>query len=323
MRMCGDSILTSEAQEFLKEWRSEADTVVAYTSGSTGKPKRIELRKTDMEASATATVRFFGITADSTLFLPLSPDYIAGKMQIVRAEVAGCKLVVVPPSSTDFGTTGEVIDMLPIVPSQLHGLLASDTVKMVRNVIIGGAPLSATEELLAAEASFNAWATYGMTETCSHVALRRIGEELYYGLPGYSFSTDNRGCLVIDNADMSFGRLITNDVVDLQSSSTFRWVGRADNVINSGGVKIHPEEIERVIAQLLPVGCSFYVTARPSELWGSEAVIVTDSTVVNDTILTRLRTILSGKLVPKAIIYLPELPRTASGKIIRERMLNS
>lgn len=320
MTMRRDSVLTPEAQNFLGEWRSGVPTVVAHTSGSTGEPKRIELRKTDMIASARATNRFFGISADSTLYLPLSPGYIAGKMQIVRAEEAGCRLISVSPSSKVFYDSVELplhIDMLPIVPAQLSGLLASSLASMTSNVIIGGAPLSAAEEKLAIEAPFNTWVTYGMTETCSHVALRRVGEELYQGLPDYRFSTDSRGCLVIENHNMSFGRLVTNDIVELCSPTSFRWMGRADNVINSGGVKIHPEQIERTISTLLPAGTPFYVAGRRSERWGTEAVIVTDSPEVTDDLLTKLREYLPAVQVPKAIIRVSSIPRTPSGKILR------
>lgn len=318
-----DSVLTPEAEEFLREWRSEVPTVTAYTSGSTGAPKRIELSKSDMRASAEATVRFFGLGEGSTILLPLSPSYIAGKMQIVRAEIAGCRLIALPPSlelKTADSELPERVDMLPIVPAQLPGLLASPLAAITRNVIIGGAPLSPIEETMAGDAPFDAWATYGMTETCSHVALRRVGEAMYQGLPGYTFSLDTRGCLVIENRAMSFGRLVTNDLVELHDSTSFRWLGREDNVINSGGIKIHPEEVERLIAPLLPSGTTFYTTGRASERWGREAVLVTDSTEVTAETLTRLKQHLPSHLVPKAIIHLPQIPRTSSGKILRQKI---
>ena len=315
-----DSILTPEARDFLDEWRSAAPVVTAHTSGSTGAPKRIELLKSDMRASAEATVGFFGLGHGSTLYLPLSPGYIAGKMQIVRAEIAGCRLIAVPPSmsmSVPVGVLPEGIDMLPIVPSQIGGLLGSPLAAVTRHVIIGGAPMSPAEEREVLAAPFTAWATYGMTETCSHVALRRAGDALYHGLPGYTFSTDARGCLVIDNPDMSFGRLVTNDVVELSSEVSFRWLGRFDNVINSGGIKIHPEEVERMIAPRLPEGVTFFVAGRQSDKWGQEAVIITDSELLTDDILPTLKQSLPSRLVPKAVIHVAEIPRTPSGKILR------
>lgn len=315
-----DSILTPEAEDFLSRWRDDSSMIVAHTSGSTGSPKRIELAKNDMRASAEATVRFFDLHAGSTLYLPLSPGYIAGKMQIVRAEIAGCRLIVSPPSidmSRLHSPLPPEIDMLPIVPAQLSGLIDSPLSALTRHVIIGGAPLSPAEEQRALDAPFTSWATYGMTETCSHVALRPLGETDYRGLPGYTFSTDSRGCLVIDNPSMSFGRLITNDRVELKSSVSFRWLGRIDNVIISGGIKIHPEEVESLIAPWMPLNATFYVAGRPSEKWGREAVLVTDSDEVTDALLATLRQHLPPRLVPKAILRVPEISLTASGKILR------
>ncbi|MDE6377305.1 MAG: AMP-binding protein, partial [Duncaniella sp.] len=228
MSIRDDSVLTPEAVAFIDEWRSSSTVVSAHTSGSTGAPKRIDLLKGDMLASAQATVEFFGLRKGSTLYLPLSPSYIAGKMQIVRAEVAGCRLVVMPPSMDLHSVEGalpERIDMLPIVPAQIKGLLGTPLSAVTRHVIIGGAPMSPVQEREVLAAPFTAWATYGMTETCSHVALRRVGEESYHGLPGYTFSTDFRGCLVIDHPSMSFRRLVTNDLVELHSDVSFRWLG--------------------------------------------------------------------------------------------------
>ena len=206
------------------------------------------------------------------------------------------------------------------VPSQLEGLLDSPFVSRAENIIIGGAPLSPGQERSLTSAGLNAYATYGMTETCSHVALRRIGHDTYRGLPGFDFSTDSRGCLVIDSSTLSFGRLITNDMVSLSGTNEFEWLGRYDNVINSGGVKIHPEEIERVMAPILPVGATAYVTSRASERWGREAVIVTDSREVTAELLVRLKDLLPQHHAPHDIIYLDHIPLTSSGKIIRQRI---
>ncbi|MBD5322005.1 MAG: AMP-binding protein [Bacteroides sp.] len=321
MNLRPDSILTPEAENFLTEWLSPAPYVTAHTSGSTGAPKEIRLSKNDMRASARATVKFFGLNEGSVLALPLSPDYIAGKMQIVRACEAGCRLVAERPSSHPFTEYpyGEC-SLIPIVPSQLEGFMQSTVNHLTANVIIGGAPLSPEQERVIIENGISAYATYGMTETCSHVALRRIGEECYKALPGITFSTDSRGCLVIDSSTMSFGRLVTNDMVALEDETGFKWLGRYDNVINSGGIKIHPEEIERVLAPLLPHGTTAYVTARTSDRWGQEAVIVTDSATLDREILDRLKEILPPHTSPRDIVRITSIPLTSSGKIIRQKI---
>lgn len=321
MSLKSDSILTAEAESFIRGWYDSKPYVIAHTSGSTGAPKEVRLNKADMRASARATIRFFGLTETSTLLLPLSPDYIAGKMQIARAIEAGCRLVTEKPSSKPFADSDiSNCSLIPIVPSQLDGLLSSPIVKSVRNIIIGGAPMSPAQEESIIRTCLNAYATYGMTETCSHVALRRIGDTTYQGLPGFKFSTDERGCLVIESSTLSFRRLVTNDMVRLKDGERFQWLGRYDNVINSGGVKIHPEEVERILTPLLPEGVTAYVTGRRSDRWGEEAVIVTDSPGLEADILDRLKSMLPPHHAPRDVVHVDAIPRTSSGKIIRKRI---
>lgn len=314
-------ILTELCGQFLKEWRDTQPYITAHTSGSTGTPKEIRLLKADMRASARATNEFFGITQDSTLLLPLSADYIAGKMQVVRALDAGCSLIAEDPSSAPFSHFEGHATMMPVVPSQLEGWLASGCTRMVGNLLIGGSPLSPDMERRLIDARVKAFVSYGMTETCSHVALRRVGDDFYTGLPGFSFSTDERGCLVIDTTTLSFGRLVTNDVVELRDATSFKWLGRADNVINSGGVKIHPEEIEKVIAEIVPSAAEFYVSSRQSAKWGREAVVVTtaDEQTFPDAVLDFLAQ-RTGRRLIKDVIRVARIEKTASGKLKRERL---
>jgi len=318
-----ERILTPDAIRFIKEWNNCNDYVVAHTSGSTGTPKEIHLLKRDMRASARATVNFFGLTPNSTLYLPLSPDYIAGKMQIVRAFEAECSLIVTKPSNLTpiDDNIKHPIDLLPIVPSQIPGLLKSNSLPKVKNVIIGGAPINTEYENELKTVCNNAYATYGMTETCSHVALRKLGEEEFKALPGFEFSTDERGCLVITSSILSFGTLTTNDIIELNDCHNFRWLGRYDNVINSGGIKIYPEEIERLIAPMFPHGTLFYVTSRSSAKWGEEAIIVTNATNLPSDFFKRLKALLPPYRTPKAIIRIPDIPLTSSKKIIRKKFI--
>ncbi|MDE6080259.1 MAG: AMP-binding protein [Duncaniella sp.] len=314
-------ILTERCGQFLKEWRDTKPYITAHTSGSTGAPKEIKLLKSDMRASARATNEFFGITHDSTLLLPLSADYIAGKMQVVRALEAGCSLIAEEPSSTPFSHFEGHATMMPVVPSQLEGWLASGRTRMVDNLLIGGSPLSPDMERRLIDARVKAFVSYGMTETCSHVALRRVGDDFYTGLTGFAFSADERGCLVIDTTTLSFGRLVTNDVVALRDAMSFKWLGRADNVINSGGIKIHPEEIEKVIAEIVPSAVEFYVSSRQSAKWGREAVVVTtaDEQTFPDAVLDFLAQRMGRRLI-KDVIRVARIEKTASGKLKRERL---
>lgn len=318
-----EATLTPEAENFIREWNGPHPYVIARTSGSTGTPKEIRLLKSDMRASARATIEFFGLDCSSRLHLPLSPDYIAGKMQIVRALEAGAVLSVEPPSNRPLGASvmkgNGRISLLPVVPSQVPGLLESGMAARIDNLIIGGAPLSETDEQRIIDSGIRAFATYGMTETCSHVALRQLGSEYFTALPGFSFATDSRGCLAIASSTLSFGNLITNDIVDLISPTSFRWIGRFDNVINSGGLKISPEEIEKKIAPLIPAGATFYLTSRRSERWGEKLVMVTDMPGPYSDLQERIENATGHLRAPKAVIFDPDIQRTDSKKIIRKK----
>lgn len=313
--------LSETGQAFLKEWESDCDYIVAHTSGSTGKPKEIRLLKEDMRQSARATNRFFGIGPDSLLISPLSTEYIAGKMMVVRALESDCCLIEENPSNHPLKAGYGTVALLPVVPSQIPGLLESEYVRDVLNVIVGGAPMSpAQEQLIMAVSSMKVYATYGMTETCSHVALREIGSHYYQALPGIRFELDSRSCLKIIAPDFSFKDLQTNDVVTLVDATHFQWKGRADNVIISGGIKIFPEEIERQLSGQLP--WNFYFIGEPDIKWGQKLVMKVEySSADSKTIESKIRDILESNLPryhrPKEIIFLKEFPRTASGKILR------
>lgn len=304
------------------EFLDARDFVTARTSGSTGTPKEIRLLKRDMIVSARATCRFFGIDSRSVMVCPLSADYIAGKMMIVRALVSGARLRMIRPAASPLQNLGPFegegrVALLPVVPAQVEPLLDDARLGLVDNLLIGGGQLPPPLAARIASLGISAWESYGMTETCSHVALRRVGSDRFTAMPGVSFSTDPRGCLVVDIPAMSIGRVVTNDIVELLSQGQFRWLGRHDNVINSGGVKIHPETDERLLAPAL--GASrFYITSRPSPRWGREAVmVVIDSPLTDADILAACRALLPRHHQPKAIIRDPAPSFTPSGKLKR------
>lgn len=308
------------AAAFVEEWHNSHDYITARTSGSTGTPKEIHLLKSDMELSARATCHRFGISHESLLFCPLSTDYIAGKMMIVRAVVSGATVVIERPSMSPMSQWNHgPADLTAIVPSQIEGLLENGR-GLLRSVIVGGAPVTTDQERMMIDSGIDFQATYGMTETCSHVALRRFDSRLFEALPGFRFLTDGRGCLVIESESMSFGRLVTNDIVRLHDDKSFQWLGRYDNVVISGGIKLFPEEIEREIAP--HVGShDFYLTSRPSELWGEELVMVIEGENIDTDAIDRvLSSHLDHRHKPKAYIVKKALPRTPTGKLLRHRI---
>lgn len=318
------------ATDFLRQWRDDNDYITAHTSGSTGKPKEIKLLKSDMMASARATNRRFDIRHSSTLLCPLSASYIAGKMMIVRAIVANCQVWFTTPSNRfwqDESIQNFILDtkpqLLSVVPSQVAENLSrsdnyADLLKTIGAIIVGGAPLDADTESALANLAPNCFATYGMTETCSHVAIRSLGIKTYTAMPGISFSTDFRGCLRIEAPEFSFKSLQTNDIVDLLHDDSFIWRGRFDNVINSGGIKIFPEEMEAKLAEHFPY--PFYFKGIPHEKWGEAVEMITAapaSVVSDDEILSICRTHLSPYAIPSLIRRLTQLPLTATGKLLR------
>jgi len=310
--------IDNTTERFINEWYNDKAYINAHTSGSTGSPKTIHLLKKDMMVSAISTCRYFNINGKSLMVCPLSADYIAGKMMIVRSIVSGATLHMIKPSNHPDLQPYPHIDLLPIVPSQLSGLMKGTTPGLIDNVIIGGAPLTPVDEISLHSAPFTSYATYGMTETCSHVALRPIvtGNNTYEALPGYTFDTDTRSCLIIHSDIQSFGTLITNDVVQLIDKTHFIWQGRFDNVIISGGLKIHPEIIERTIGTLLEH--NFYITSAPDQKWGQHVVLVIEGKPFDCTSLQEvLRQKMKPHELPREIIFKNTFRRTASGKIIR------
>lgn len=311
---------TVEYESFLKEWNDTRPYIVTHTSGSTGLPKEIRLSKTDMIQSARSTIDFFSLNADSVLYCPLSCGYIAGKMMLVRALEADCALYCEQPSNNVFAQwqgDPEKVDLLAVVPSQTDSFF-DRALPPIANVIIGGAPLTALNEQRLLKEAVAGFVTYGMTETASHVALRRLGSSCYRALPGIRFEADGQGRLIIKSDIREFGTLLTNDVVELLDATSFRWIGRFDNVVNSGGVKLHIEELEKRLSEQLAF--NFFLTSRASRKWGEELVMVvegTDSESLRNEVAQALETALQPCERPKDIIVLAALPVLGNGKVNR------
>lgn len=322
-----DKFPKGEVSEFLKEWFNDKEYIIGHTSGSTGEPKEMRLKKEDMRASARLTNGFFGIGADARLLLCLSVDYIAGKMMVVRALEAGAELLVVPVSSRPFKSLegAEMIDLAAMVPMQVEKSFRSEDDQkhfaQVRNLLIGGAPVEPFLEKKLGKLPTGCYATYGMTETLSHVALRRlVTDEPYAALGEVTFGVDDRQCLVVHAPHLSTKEFVTNDRVELVDDRHFWWLGRYDNVINCGGIKYSPEVIEQKVAHLLR-GRRFFLTSKQNELLGEELVMVIegkkpDFEEANDW-LSQIDAALVPYERPKAYYFRTHLKETPSGKIIR------
>jgi O-succinylbenzoic acid--CoA ligase len=326
--------------EFLSEWHNGNECMLVHTSGSTGEPKPLWVEKRRMEASARITCKFLNLQAGDTALLCLPLDYIAGKMMVVRALTCGLRLFSVPPSShplsndsissavaaadSSLSTIHFPLSFAAMVPMQVYNSLQvpeeRERLRQIRHLIIGG---GAINDALSAELKDfpNAiWSTYGMTETLSHIALRRLNgpdaSDWYIPFDGVTLSLDPDGCLVIDASLVCPQVLVTNDIAKLRPDGRFRILGRRDNVVCSGGIKIQIEEVERLLTAHLHV--PFVATKRPDEQLGEALVLLTES-VDTAAIQAICRQVLPPYWQPRHYLHIDHIPVTETGKPARHR----
>ena len=349
-------------EEFLSEWNNDSPFIEVKTSGSTGEPKRMLVEKRRMLASARITCDFLGLRPGDTALLCMSLDYIAGKMMVVRALERHLTLLTVPPtghplsslslpssfllppsstnespSSSNDSPSSFLLppssDILPrftaLVPLQVYNTLQvpeeRERLMQVEHLIIGGGAIDEAMEAELRQFPNAVWSTYGMTETLSHIALRRISgpeaSEWYTPFPSVHLSLSNEGCLIIDAPEVCAETLITNDIAELAPLGegrgvVFRILGRKDNVICSGGLKIQAEELERQLRPHMRV--PFIISKRPDEKFGEIVVLVTEGSP------TEARTICERILPkfhqPKEYVHLDHIPLTETSKPARQKV---
>ncbi|MBM1107413.1 AMP-binding protein [Aurantibacter crassamenti] len=315
--------------EFLLNWLDENETVKVSTSGSTGKPKEVELYKSKMVNSALATGEYFKLKPKDSALLCLSADYIAGKMMLVRAMVLGLELDCVSPSSDPLNVTnGKHYDFCAMVPMQLQNSI--NTINQINTLIVGGAAVSQVLKNKIQNTSCHIYETYGMTETITHVAIKKINninfnlgvtDATYKALPNIAFSIDERNCLVINAPKVSDEVVVTNDVVNLISEIEFEWLGRFDSIINSGGVKLIPEQIE---SKLTPIITNrFFVAGLLDEKLGQKLVLIVEGEISAPTLMTEISQLssISKYEKPKEVYSLPIFIETKTGKIQRKETI--
>ena len=298
------------------------------TSGSTGRPRTIWADPRRMRASARLTCDFLDLREGDTALLCLSTDYIAGKMMEVRAEVRHLQLIRVEPDGHPLRTVTTPVDFAAMVPLQVYNTLqsAEETARLrqIRHLIIGGGAVHPDLESALHDFPHAVWSTYGMTETLSHIALRRINgterSDWYTAMDGVSVSLDGGNCLVIDAPAVCEQRLTTNDIacINPDNPRQFRIIGRKDNVVCSGGIKIQIEEVERLLSTHL--SCPFLLTRQDDVKFGEILILVAQCT---DADLPGIRAVCERVLPafqrPKRYSALSALPQTHSGKPDRRR----
>ena len=319
--------------EFLEEWNNPSPYVHVQTSGSTGAPKPMLVEKQRMLNSARITCDFLGLREGDTALLCMSLDYIAGKMMVVRSKERGLKLTTVEPSGHPLSNNYQLsivnyqLSFAAMVPMQVYNSLQvpeeKERLMQIRHLIIGGGAID--DALASALKTFpnHVWSTYGMTETLSHIALRRLNgpdaSEWYTPFPSVKVSLNEDRCLVINAPLVCAERLVTNDIAELSSGTVpevkFRILGRKDNVICSGGIKIQIETVER---QLRPhLQAPFLITKRPDAKFGEAVVLLTEGTVpeaqeVCERILPKYHH-------PRVYLHVDQIPLTETGKPARQQ----
>ena len=311
-------------EEFLVEWQNDSPYVLVQTSGSTGKPKPMLVEKRRMLASARITCDFLGLHEGQTALLCLPLDYIAGKMMGGRALERGLRLMAVEPTGHPLAAQEEnplCADFAAMVPMQVYNSLQvpeeRECLRQIRQLIIGG---GAIDDAMATELRafpHAVWSTYGMTETLSHIALRRLSgpeaSDYYVPFPSVRVSLSSDDCLVIDAPEVCPEPLITNDIAEL-SPQGFRILGRRDNVICSGGIKIQAEEVERRLKPFMHA--PFLVSKRPDEKYGEIVVLLTEGSV--EEVQQVCERILPKYHQPRVYLHIPHIPLTETGKPARK-----
>lgn len=320
---------------FLKDWFNENTFIEVQTSGSTGIPKIIRLQKTYMINSAIATGEYFKLPEKTTALLCMSPNFIAGKMMLVRALILGWHLDVVEAVSNPLEGFERQYDFSAMVPLQLQN--SFDDIHKIRKLIVGGGVVSNDLLQKIQQVKTKIFATYGMTETITHIAIKKLNnfeniltsktnKSIYQILPNVSITADDRNCLVINAPKVADEPIVTNDIVSIISSTEFEWLGRFDGIVNSGGIKLIPEKIEEMLSELIKN--RFFVTGIPDTLLGEKLILIVELAFSNaekmkrdiDKKMKQLPTI-SKYEIPKEIYFIENFIETPTKKINRKETL--
>ncbi len=311
----------AEALVFLKNWFDNNEDIIVKTSGSTGTPKTISLSKEKMKQSALNTISYFNLQEGDTILQCLPSGFIAGKMIWVRAIVGKLNVLMAPIKSNPIRDLQQTVDFAAMTPLQVSTTLSETPEKFdfIKKLIIGGAPVSVQllEDLQ--EITPICYATYGMTETITHIALQPLNgkdkSDHFEALDGITFTLGASQNLEIHAPFLSKKPIVTEDIVSLKDATYFKWLGRKDFVINSGGVKLFPEQIEQKLSKL--ISSRFFIYGMKDEKFGEVPVLIIESDKEID--LTHLQPLLSKIEMPKKVFYLTRFVETESGKVDRGR----
>lgn len=301
--------------EFLLDWFDEKEHIEMKTSGTTGLPKLVRLQKQAMIQSALATGDFFGLKPGNKALLCLPVKFIAGKMMLVRSLILGLDLDITEPSTAPLVFNKTAYDFVAMVPLQVQNSIKA--LEKVKKLIVGGAKMDAELEEKLLPLKTEIYETYGMTETITHIAARKTGEKVFTVLPNVKIAKDNRGCLIITIPAISEEPIITNDLVELITENQFTFLGRIDNVINSGGLKLIPEQIEAKLTG--KINSRFFVTGIPDSLLGEKLILAIEGE--KQEFPDNFFDILDKYEKPKEIVFIPKFKENENGKLLRKSSL--
>lgn len=302
---------------FLLEWFDENSYIDMQTSGSTGVPKTVRISKNAMVESAIATGDFFDIHPGQKVLQCLPVKYIAGKLMFIRAFILGLEMDFVAPTSTPLYNNDTDYDFVAMVPLQAKNSLKE--LKKVKKIIIGGAMISKSLEQELKKLPTKVYETYGMTETITHIAAKEIGEKSFTVLPNVTISYDDKNCLVIRAPRISNEVIITNDLVELVNENQFVFLGRYDNIVNSGGIKLIPEQIEKKLAG--KIDGRYFVAGKKDEELGEKLILIVEGEKrdINKEIYSDL----DKYEKPKEVYFISKFKETENGKIMRKETISS
>lgn len=319
-KLSGDSSpFCREVKAFTDEWFENSSFITVQTSGSTGSPQARTIRKEYMRQSARLTCSYFGLQPGDKALLCMPVRFIAGKMMVIRALTAGLDLIIETPSSHPLADLKESVRFAAMTPQQVYNTLqVEEETKRLQDIeilIIGGGSINKETEQRLADFPHAVYATYGMTETLSHIALRRINGPdasfCYTPFPSVKLSLSPENTLIIDAPWVCDTILETNDIASLLPDGRFSILGRKDNVINSGGIKIQIEQLEELLHPIISV--NFAITSVPHPEYGEAVVLLLekggDRAYLMETLPLYQR--------PKYIFETERIPLTGSGKTDR------
>jgi O-succinylbenzoic acid--CoA ligase len=303
--------------DFLIDWFDDKTYIEMNTSGTTGAPKLIRVEKEAMVSSALSTGDFFDLNPGNKVLHCLPVDYVAGKMMFVRSFILGLDMDFVEPNSNPLEYNDVKYDFAAMVPLQAKNSLAKLT--NIKKIIIGGVKIHKSLEQELVKLPNEIYETYGMTETITHIAAKRVGERAFTVLPNVTVSSNENNCLVVHAKKINPEPIVTNDIVEIVSDTQFVWLGRFDNVINSGGIKLIPEKIEEKLSTHIPR--RYFVHGQADDVLGEKVVLYVEGEPI--AIDEEVFSVLDKYEKPKNIVFIPKFTVTATGKIVRKESIDS